>query len=89
MTEQVLKVLGKLDERNSRSIIWVTLEQAKLIIYLALLVKHHKCFQFPYLLNNLISQQRLYKMLLTKRTAKYGEREMVTTKLNKTITING
>ena len=32
MTEQVLKVLGKLDERNARSIIWVTLEQAKLII---------------------------------------------------------
>ena len=32
MTEQVLKVLGKLDERNIRSIIWVTLEQAKLII---------------------------------------------------------
>ena len=48
MTEQVLKVLGKLDERNTRSIIWVTLEQAKLIIYLALLVKHHKCFLFPY-----------------------------------------
>ena len=41
MTEQVLKVLGKLDERNTRSIIWVTLEQAKLIIDLALLVKHH------------------------------------------------
>ena len=40
MTEQVLKVLDKLDERNIRSIIWVTLEQAKLIIYLALLVKH-------------------------------------------------
>ena len=40
MTEQVLKVLGKLDEWNIRSIIWVTLEQAKLIIYLALLVKH-------------------------------------------------
>ena len=48
MTEQVLRVLGKLDERNTQSIIWVTLEQAKLIIYLALLVKHHKCFQFPY-----------------------------------------
>ena len=28
--EQVLKVLGKLDQRNIRSIIWVTLEQAKL-----------------------------------------------------------
>ena len=42
MTEQVLKVLGKLDERNTQSIIWVTLEQAKLIIYLALLVKHLK-----------------------------------------------
>ena len=27
MTEQVLKVLGKLDERNTRNIIWVTLEQ--------------------------------------------------------------
>ena len=40
MMEQVLKVLGKLDERNTRSIIWVTLEQAKLTIYLALLVKH-------------------------------------------------
>ena len=53
MTEQVLKVLGKLDERNTRSIIWVTLEQAKLIIYLALLVKHHKCFQFPYFVNNM------------------------------------
>ena len=39
MTEQVLKVLGKLDQRNTRSIIWVTLEQAKLIIHLALLVK--------------------------------------------------
>ena len=33
MTEQVLKVLGKLDERYARSIIWVTLEQAKLIIF--------------------------------------------------------
>ena len=33
MTEQVLKVLGKLDKRNTRSIIWVTLEQAKLIKY--------------------------------------------------------
>ena len=50
MTEQVLKVLGKLDERNTQSIIWVTLEQAKLIM--ALLVKHHKCFQFPYFVNN-------------------------------------
>ena len=39
MTKQVLKVLGKFDERNTRSIIW---EQAKLLIYLALLVKHHK-----------------------------------------------
>ena len=38
MTEQVLNVLGKLDERNTPSIIWVTLEQAKLINYLALLV---------------------------------------------------
>ena len=28
MTEQVLKVLGKLDEQNTRSIFWVTLEQA-------------------------------------------------------------
>ena len=36
MTEQVSKVLGKLDERNTRSIIWVTLEQAKLINYLLL-----------------------------------------------------
>ena len=34
MTEQVLEVLGKLDKRNTRSIIWVTLEQAKLIIYI-------------------------------------------------------
>ena len=42
MTEQVLGVLGKLDERNTRSIIWVTLEQAKLIIYLASIVKHRK-----------------------------------------------
>ena len=33
MTEQVLGVLGKLSERNTRSIIWVTLEQAKLILY--------------------------------------------------------
>ena len=33
MTEQILEVLGKLDERNTQSIIWVTLEQAKLIIY--------------------------------------------------------
>ena len=32
VTEQVLKVLGKLDERNTWSIIWVTQEQAKLII---------------------------------------------------------
>ena len=31
MTEQVLGMLGKLDERSIRSIIWVTLEQAKLI----------------------------------------------------------
>ena len=44
MMEQVLGVLGKLDERSIWSIIWVTLEQAKLIIYLALLVKHHKFF---------------------------------------------
>ena len=44
MMEQFLKVLGKLDERNTRSIVWVTLEEAKLIINLALLVKHHKCF---------------------------------------------
>ena len=29
MTEQVLKVLGKLDEWNTRSIIWVTLEYIK------------------------------------------------------------
>ena len=28
MTEQVLKVLGKLDEWNTQSIIWVKLEQA-------------------------------------------------------------
>ena len=34
MTEQVLEVLGKLDKRNTRNIIWVTLEQAKLIIYI-------------------------------------------------------
>ena len=31
MTEQVLGMLAKLDERSIRSIIWVTLEQAKLI----------------------------------------------------------
>ena len=31
-----LEVLGKLDERNTWSIIWVTLEQAKLILYLYL-----------------------------------------------------
>ena len=37
MTEKVLEVLGKLDEWNTRSIIWVTLEQAKLIIHLALI----------------------------------------------------
>ena len=37
MTEQVLEVLGKLDERNTWSIIWVTLERAKLIIYLVTL----------------------------------------------------
>ena len=37
MTEQVLKVLGKLDERNTPSIIWVKLEQAKLIIYLVVI----------------------------------------------------
>ena len=36
MTEQVLEVLGKLDKRTTRSIIWVSLEQAKLIINLAL-----------------------------------------------------
>ena len=54
MMEQVLKVLGKLDERNTQSIIWVTLEQAKLIIYLALLVKHYKCFQFPYIVGKTI-----------------------------------
>ena len=47
MTEQVLKVLGKLDERNIQSIIWETLQQSKLIIYLALLVKHHKCVFLP------------------------------------------
>ena len=35
MTEQVLKVFGKLDEQSTQSIIWVTLEQAKLINYLA------------------------------------------------------
>ena len=29
MTEQVLKLLGKLDEWNTLSIIWVTLEQAR------------------------------------------------------------
>ena len=45
MAEQVLKVLGKLDEQNTRSIIWIRLEQAKLIIYLILLVKHHKLVQ--------------------------------------------
>ena len=32
MTEQVLQVLGKLDEWNTRSIIWVKLEQAKINI---------------------------------------------------------
>ena len=31
MTEQVLGKLGKLDERSIGSIIWVTLEQAKLL----------------------------------------------------------
>ena len=65
MTEQVLKVLYKLDERNTQSIIWVTLEQAKLIIYLALLVKHHKCFQFPYCVNNNMKCICIIKMLLT------------------------
>ena len=28
MTAQVLEVLGNLDEQNTQSIIWVTLEQA-------------------------------------------------------------
>ena len=32
MTEQVLGMLGKLDERSIRSIIWVTLEQAKYFV---------------------------------------------------------
>ena len=36
MTEQVLKVLNKLGKRNTRSIIWVTLEQAQL---------KHNCYQ--------------------------------------------
>ena len=73
MTEQVLKVLSKLDERNTRSIIWVALEQAKLIIYfyLALLVKHLKCFQFPYLVNNNMKCTCIIKMLLTLLTIKY------------------
>ena len=48
-------MLGKLDEQNTRSIIWVTLEQPNYIFYLALLVKHHKCFYFECLKNNCVN----------------------------------
>ena len=37
MTEQVLGMLGKLDEWSIRSIIWVTLEQANICIVKMLL----------------------------------------------------
>ena len=50
MTEQVLGVLGKLDEQNTQSLIWVTLEQAKLL-YTRLHFIYTECYICSLLLN--------------------------------------